>query len=185
MDGAFDDREVGRGADRRLHGLAVELAVGLRAGALDGGALGAVEQAELDTGGIGYAAHQAIEGVDFADKVAFAQSADCRVARHLADGGEAVGDESRARAHPGRGGGGFDARVAAADDDDVVGVLGRRHWVVRGLTGAMSVLLAENAERKSALPALTDSKTVKNPFHVKQGTESTRPGCQSLPKCFT
>jgi hypothetical protein len=37
----------------------------------------------------------------------------------------------------------------------------------------MSVLLAENAERRSALPALTDSKNVKNPFHVKQGTESS------------
>jgi hypothetical protein len=36
----------------------------------------------------------------------------------------------------------------------------------------MGVLLAENAERKSAEAGLTDSKPVKNWFHVKLGWEN-------------
>ncbi len=123
--------EAGGGADRGLHGLPVELAVGLGAGALDGGALGAVEQAELDAGSVGDAAHEAVEGVDLADQVAFAEAANGRVARHFADGGKPVGDEGRAGAHARCRAGGFDTRVAAAHDDDVVGVLGQRHGLDR------------------------------------------------------
>jgi hypothetical protein len=62
-DGAMLDHEVfdrfGHDGQARLraqgglHGLAIELAVDLGAGASDGGAFGAVEQAELDAGGVG------------------------------------------------------------------------------------------------------------------------------------
>ena len=97
LDPALDDLEVGGGADRRLHGLAVELAVGLGARALHGRALGAVEQAELDAGGVGDAAHEAVERIDLAHQVALAEPADGRVAGHLADGREGVRDERRAR----------------------------------------------------------------------------------------
>ncbi len=119
LDAAFDHLEIGGGADGRLHGLAVELAVGLGARALHGRALGAVEQPELDAGGVGDAAHQAVEGIDLAHQMALAEAADGRIAGHLADGGEGMGDERRARAHAGSRGRGFAAGMAAAHNDHV------------------------------------------------------------------
>ncbi len=119
LDPAFDDLEIGGGADGGLHSLAVELAVGLGARALDGGALGAVEQPELNAGGVGHAPHQAIQGVDLADEVALAEAADRRVAGHFADGGEGVRDEGRARAHAGSGGRGLTAGMATTHNDHV------------------------------------------------------------------
>ena len=90
---AFDDRETGRLADQPLHGAPVKRAVGLRPRALDGRALAAIEDAELDAGQVRGARHQAVERVDLAHEMAFAEPADRRVARHFADGGEPVGDE--------------------------------------------------------------------------------------------
>ncbi len=75
----------GWSAQDRLHGLAVELAVGLGAGAAHGRALGAVEHAELDSGAVDGATHHAVQRIDLADQVALGQPADRRVARHLAD----------------------------------------------------------------------------------------------------
>ena len=91
LDAALDHLQVGGGANGRLHRLAVELAVGLGARALHGGTLGAVEQPELDAGGVGDAAHQPVEGIDLAHEVALAEAADGRIAGHLADRGEACG----------------------------------------------------------------------------------------------
>ncbi len=119
LDRGLDHLQVGRGADGGLHGGLVELAVGLGARALHGRALGAVEQAELDAGGVGHPAHQAVEGVDLAHQVALAEAADGRVARHLADGGEAVRDERRARPHARSRRRSLAAGMAAADHDDV------------------------------------------------------------------
>ncbi len=119
LDPALDHLEIGGGADRRLHGLAIELAVGLGARALYGGALGAIEQPELDAGGVGDAAHKAVEGIDLAHQMALAEAADGRVAGHLADGREGMGDEGRAGAHAGRRGRSFAAGMAAAHNDHV------------------------------------------------------------------
>ncbi len=119
LDGALDHLEVGRRPDRRLHRLAVELAIGLGARALHGRALGAVEQAELDAGGIRHPPHQAIQRIDLAHQMALAEPADGRIAGHLADGGEPVRHQRRARAHAGRGSRSLAAGMAAADDDDV------------------------------------------------------------------
>ena len=91
-------REVRRLGDQPLHRRAVELAVGLGARALHGRALAAVEDAELDAGGVGGAAHQPVERVDLAHEMALAEAADRRIAGHLADRREALGDERRARA---------------------------------------------------------------------------------------
>ena len=122
LDRGLDHVQVRRGADRRLHGLAVELAVGLGAGALHRRAFAAVQHAELDAGLVGDPAHQPVQRVDLADEMALAEPADGRIAGHLADGGEAVGDQRRPRAKPRRGGSGLAAGMAAADDDDVVGL---------------------------------------------------------------
>ncbi len=86
LDGGLDDLKPRRGADRRLHGLAIELAVGLGAGPLHRRALAAVEHAELDAGRVGDPAHQAVQRVDLAHQMALAEAADGRIAGHLADG---------------------------------------------------------------------------------------------------
>ena len=110
----LDFREEG------LHRGTVELAVGLGAGPAHGRALAAVEHAELDAGAVGGAAHQPVERVDLAHELALGQPADRRVARHLADGVEAMGEEQRGGPHARGGGRRLAARVPAAHDDDVV-----------------------------------------------------------------
>ncbi len=122
LDRGLDDFEVRDGGNRRLHGLAVKLAVGLGAGTLHRRPLALIEDAELDAGLVGHAAHEAVERVDLAHEMAFAQAADGGVAGHLADGGEAVGEERRLGAHARGSSGRLAARVAAADDDDVEGL---------------------------------------------------------------
>ena len=117
LDRGLDHLEIRRGADRCLHRLPVKLAVGLGAGALHRRAFAAVQHAELDAGGIGHLAHQAVEGVDLADQMPLAEPANGRIAGHLADRGEAVGDQRRARTHASRRGRRLAAGMAAADDD--------------------------------------------------------------------
>ena len=113
-------------ADRLLHGCRIEFAVGLRARPAHRRALAAIEHAELDAAAIGHAAHQAVQRVDLAHQMAFAESSDRRIAGHRADGREPVGQERGAGAHACRGGRGFAARVAAADHDDVEILFHRR-----------------------------------------------------------
>jgi hypothetical protein len=115
---ALDHLEIGLGADRGLHGLAIELPVGLGAGAANGRTLAAVEDAELNARLIRDAAHQAVQSVDFPDEMALAQSADSRIAAHFANGREAVRDQRRGHAQPGRGRCGFRPSMAPADNDD-------------------------------------------------------------------
>ncbi len=116
---ALDHLEAGGLPDRRLHGLPVQLAVGLGARALDRWALGAVQEPELDAGGIGHTAHEAVERIDLAHQVALAEPADGGVAGHLADGREGMGDEGRAGAHAGSRGRGLAAGMAATHHDHI------------------------------------------------------------------
>ncbi len=108
-------------ADGSLHGHTVELAVGLGPRPLHGGALGTVEQAELDASGVRYSPHEAIESIDLAHQVALAEPADGRVAGHLADGGKLVRDKGGARTHASSGGRSLAPGVTAAHNDDVEG----------------------------------------------------------------
>jgi hypothetical protein len=84
--------------DRLLHCRSVELAIGLCARPAHRRPLAAIEQAKLDSGSVGDAAHQAIERVDLTNQVAFAQTADRWIARHRASAREALRNERRARA---------------------------------------------------------------------------------------
>ena len=79
------DLEVGLLGQQRLHGLAVELAIGLGARAAHGRPLGKIEGAELDAGAVDGAAHDAVQGIDLAHQMALAQPADGGIAGHLAD----------------------------------------------------------------------------------------------------
>src|SRR5215472_15462232 len=83
---------------------AIELPVSLRAGATHRGSLAAVQDAELYSGPVNCQAHDAVECIDLAYQMAFAEPADRRVARHLADGRPLVGQEQCRGANPCRGG---------------------------------------------------------------------------------
>jgi hypothetical protein len=119
FDAGLDHLQPGCGLDGRLHGGAVQPAIGLSAGTLDGGSLGAVKQSELDAGGVGHPAHQAIQGIDLPHQVPLAEAANGGIARHLANGCELVGDEGGARADAGGSRCRLAAGMAAADNDDV------------------------------------------------------------------
>ena len=112
--------EVGLPGQQRLHGLAVELAIGLGARAAHGRPLGKIEGAELDAGAVDGAAHDAVQGIDLAHQMALAQPADGGIAGHLADRVEPVREQQRARAEPRRRGRGLAAGMAAAHHDHVI-----------------------------------------------------------------
>jgi hypothetical protein len=56
-----------------------------------------LQYAELDARPVDRSAHNAVDRVDFADKMTLAEPADRRVAGHLADRRPLVGQEKRAR----------------------------------------------------------------------------------------
>src|SRR3546814_995024 len=93
----------------------MEPAVGLRARPLHRRTLAPVEQAIMDTGGVGGAAHDPVQRIDLAHQMALAQPADRRVARHLADLARILRDEAHARADPSGGGCRLAPGVPAAD----------------------------------------------------------------------
>ena len=115
----FDHGQIRGLADRLLHRRRIKLAVGLGARAAHRRSLAAIEHPELDAAGIGDAAHEAVERIDLAHQMALAEPADGRIARHRADGREAMGDQRRPRAHAGGRGRRLTAGVAATDNDHV------------------------------------------------------------------
>ena len=98
----------------------VERAVGLCAGRADGRSLARVQRAEMDAGAVDRARHCAAERVDFLREVTLADAADRRVAAHLPERLEILGEQQRARAEPGGRERRFGAGVAAADHDAIV-----------------------------------------------------------------
>jgi len=101
---------------------AIQRAVGLAARGAHRRALGGVEPAPLDAGGVGRARHDPAQRVDLAHQVALADAADRRVAAHRTDGFDVVGQQQRARAGARGGQRGLGAGVAAAHDDHVMAV---------------------------------------------------------------
>jgi len=103
------------------------VAIDLGAGPTHSRASRTIQQAELDPGLVGHAAHQAIEGVDLAHQMALAQASDGRVARHFADGLALVGQQQGAGARAGRRRRGLAAGMAAADHNHIEGFNARTH----------------------------------------------------------
>src|SRR6185312_3573145 len=86
--------------------------------------------------------------IDFAHQVTLAEPADGRVARHLADGVEAMRKKAGARVHAGRSRSRLAAGMAAANDNHVeVGAGHRRNELVAGL--ARNVLNAPGAVKSN------------------------------------
>src|SRR5262249_32412901 len=119
--------EVGLGFDDALHFLLVGFFIGLGAGAVHRGAFAAIEQAELNSGGVDGLAHRAPEGVDFANDLAFGDAADGRIAAHLGDGVAVRGEKRGAGAHACGGESGLATGMASADDENVIVVGGGGH----------------------------------------------------------
>ena len=93
--------------------------VALGAGRPDGGSARGVQQAKLNADCVGDFAHDAAEGIDFADQMSFGDSADGGVAGHLRDQVDVQRVEGGLQAHAGCGHGGFASGVAGADHDYV------------------------------------------------------------------
>ena len=114
----LDHIEIGLCHNGALHGLTIELAVGLCPWATNGRALAAVEHPELNPGRVGDMAHQPAQGVDLPHQMPFAQATNRRVAAHFANCGKAMRDERRGNAEPRGSGRGLAAGMPAPYDDD-------------------------------------------------------------------
>jgi hypothetical protein len=119
LDRALDDFDVLLRSEDGLECQRIGIAVTLRSGGPDGRAFAAVEHAELNTRGVGGQSHEAAEGVDLADHLPLAESADGRVAGHPPNGVGVHGDQRDGRSHPRRGPRRFGPGVTSADDDDI------------------------------------------------------------------
>ena len=103
-----------------------------------------IQDAELNAGLVGSQGHGAAERIDLLDEVALADAADRRVATHLPQRLDVVGQQQGAATHARCGECGFRAGMAAADDDDIE-VLRMEHRGCdrRVLTGGQLGLLPE------------------------------------------
>ncbi len=100
--------------------LPVEHTIGLGPGGAHRRALARIEDAKLDPGLVGRRRHRPAQGIDLLHQVALADAADGRVARHLAQGLDVVGQQQSAAAHARRRERRLGAGVAATDNDDVI-----------------------------------------------------------------
>ena len=102
-------------ADRRL----VQGTVSLGAGGAHRWPLAGIQHTELDAGDIGGLGHDTTQGVDFLDQMALADTANRRVAAHVAEGFHVVAEQQGLHAHARGGQGGLGTGMATADHDDV------------------------------------------------------------------
>ncbi len=147
----FDDGQTLSRCNRGLHCGGIELPVGLGPRATHSGTLPAVQDTKLDAAGITDPAHQTIEGIDFADQMALAETADRGIAGHRTDGREAMSDQRGSRTHSGRRGSGFTAGVAAANHDDIE-----------------ALSLCSHGRTSSSEAGKLEVETGKEVFHVKR-----------------
>src|SRR5688572_16530571 len=71
--------------EQKTNGAAIQGAIGLSAGSPDGGALRAIEHAELDSRAISGAAHNATKGIDLSNNRPLRNPANRGIATHLPD----------------------------------------------------------------------------------------------------
>ena len=93
--------------------------VALGAGRPDGWSTRSIEQAKLDANRVRDLAHDAAEGIDFANQMAFGNSAYGGVAGHLRDQIYVQRVEGSLQAHAGRGHGGLASGMTGANHDNV------------------------------------------------------------------
>ena len=149
VDGLLEQHQIGLVLQPAPDGGLVEDAIRLRAGGADRRALGAIENAELDAAFIGRRGHRAAQRVDLLHQMALADAADRRVATHLAQRLDVVGQQQRADAHAGRRQCGLGAGMAATDHDHVE-LFGIKHGKASSGIGDRSIeAIAARGRRES------------------------------------
>ncbi len=114
------DLEVGLVLQPAAYGASIQNAIGLRARGAHRRSLARVEDAKLDARLVRRRGHGAAQRVDFLDEMPLADAADRRVARHLPQGLDAVGEEQGAAAQPGAGERRLGAGVATTDNNYII-----------------------------------------------------------------
>ena len=138
----------------RFHGQAIGLLIALDPGAPDRRAFGGVQQPELDAGLVGQEAHDAPQGIDFFDQMTFGQPAHRRVAGHVGHGVQVEIEQQDVQAHAGCGQGTFAAGMAAADDNEIVGLrIDGHNWLIIRLL-KLRVAVEPRAETRTSGGAL-------------------------------
>ena len=108
--------------DGTTNGGPIQVAIRLAARGAYRRTLARVQATPLDPGRVRCLRHHATERVDLAHQMALADATNGRVAAHLADGLDVVGQQQRARTRTCRGQCGLGAGVAATDHDHVIAV---------------------------------------------------------------
>ncbi len=116
---SFDEGQAGCFLEGFASELRVERPIALGAGPPHGRPAGAVQDLELDAGAVGERPHEPAQGVDLAHELPLGEPADRGIARHAADRRDRRGQQGRAAAEARRGVRRLDARMPAADDEDV------------------------------------------------------------------
>src|SRR5262249_25884755 len=101
VDSLLEEGEVWLVLQPFADGLAIERAIRLSAIRANRGTLGSVQHAELDAGLVRRDRHGAAESVDLPYEVALADAANRRIAGHLTQRLDAVGQQQRLAAHAG------------------------------------------------------------------------------------
>ena len=103
-----------------LHVFVVAAAVGLHPQCVHGGAFALVQHPALQVGSVCRQTHHAAQRVHLPHQRALGGAADAGVAGHIADSVQTHGKDGRFCAQHSSCVGGFDARMASADDDDII-----------------------------------------------------------------
>jgi hypothetical protein len=161
IDGLLEKPQIGLVLQLAANRCLIKNAVGLRPGGAHGRALGAVQDAELDAAFVGGQRHCAAHGVDFLDQVALADPADRRVAAHLAQGLDVVGQQQSLAVHARRGQCGLGAGMAATDHDHVKFLRVKHiHLSAPGKSGRYQFRFEAHGLRRQCLPAIRRHKQI-------------------------
>lgn len=121
-DVVFENGEVGLVENDFLKTSGVFFFGALCSRGLDGRSSTEIEGFRLKSRPVGVATHLSAQSVDFIDEMAFGESTDRGVARHLSDGGFLRCYQQSRNLHPCSGQGRFGAGVSAADYDQRIDV---------------------------------------------------------------
>src|SRR5688500_500723 len=127
-DGSLNRMERLVSFEERAHSAAIHATVALRARGPDRRTLTAIQHPKLKRRDVCRPTHDAAERVDFADDCSLRDSADRRVARHLANALQRAGYEAYRRASASRRDRRLSTGVAGSDDDDLALRFQRGHW---------------------------------------------------------
>jgi len=131
--------------------------------------LAPIQHAELNAGGVGNAADQAIECVDLAHERALTDAANGGIARHFTNSGLFVGQQQRSGAHSRRRGRRLASRVSATNDNDV------RRFDQR--------ITQQTSPSRIQIPVTKRARIRSTPYFPMQNSLNTLPSTSSTSIC--